>query len=106
MKNRLSYWLGTYWVEFDFVYMKPRLVHNWPHVKDDNDNIAKRIKEAMKQYKEEIKQPESSTLIDALQNLRNAPEEDQVIHSVDDRANNSPSNDKSNIFQGLTVKHN
>lgn len=50
LKNRLSYWLGTYWLEFDYMYMKPRLVHNWPSVKVDNDNIAKKIKDSISEF--------------------------------------------------------
>jgi hypothetical protein len=50
LKQRLSYWLGHYWIEFDYVYMKPKLIYNWPGVKDDNDNIAKTIREAIHQY--------------------------------------------------------
>lgn len=50
LKKRLSYWIGTYWVEFDDVYMKPKLVHNWPEVKKDNDNIARRIKNNISEY--------------------------------------------------------
>jgi hypothetical protein len=30
--------------------MKPRLVYNWPEVKDENDIIAKRIKQALDEY--------------------------------------------------------
>lgn len=105
MKNRLSYWLGTYWVEFDFVYMKPRLVHNWPQVKDDNDNIANRIREAMQNYSEQQKEQKPTTLLDAIESIREAAQEDQIIHSVDDRLNDSPSNNKPNLFKGLTVKN-
>lgn len=50
LKQRLSYWLGTYWVDFDWVYMKPKLVNNWPRVKYTNDIIAEKIKEAIKIY--------------------------------------------------------
>jgi hypothetical protein len=100
LKNRLSYWLGTYWVEFDFVYMKPRLVHNWPQVKDDNDNIARRIKEAMHIYREEQNKAAESSLIDAIQ-MNQMPEETQVNQAVDENANKkSP----QLLFKGLTVK--
>lgn len=30
--------------------MKPRLVPNWPKVKEDNDIIARKIKEAINKY--------------------------------------------------------
>ncbi len=51
LKQRLSYWLGTYWVEFDFMYLKPKLVNNWPEVRNDTEVIAERIKVAINEYK-------------------------------------------------------
>jgi hypothetical protein len=50
LKKRLSYWLGTYWIEFDFMYLKPKLVNNWPQVRDDTEIVAQRIKEAINDY--------------------------------------------------------
>jgi hypothetical protein len=40
-------------LEFDDFYIKPKLVHNWPDVKQDNDAIASRIKEAINNYQSE-----------------------------------------------------
>ena len=51
LKTQVSYWLSHYWVEFDDVCIKPKLVHNWPEVKEDNDNITKLIKLALHKYK-------------------------------------------------------
>ena len=56
LKERLSYWLGTYWVEFDHVYMKPSLVHNWPHVKEENDELSSKILELANEYSNELKE--------------------------------------------------
>ena len=36
--------MGTYWVEFDNLYMKQKLIHGWPHVKEEHDHkITKTI---------------------------------------------------------------
>lgn len=50
LKLRLSYWLGTYWIDFDNVYMKPKLIYNWPNVKDEHDQISKIIKTVTHDY--------------------------------------------------------
>jgi hypothetical protein len=31
--------------------MKPRFVHNWPNVKEDNDILANRIKSKIEEYR-------------------------------------------------------
>jgi hypothetical protein len=49
-KDKLAAWLSTFWLEFDYIYMKPRFVHNWPQVKEDNDILAKRLKDKLEQY--------------------------------------------------------
>lgn len=56
LKQRLSYWLGTYWVDFDNVYMKPKLIHNWPDVKKEHDQVSKIIKNVIKEFKKSAKQ--------------------------------------------------
>jgi hypothetical protein len=71
LKERLSYWLGTYWVDFDHVYMKPRLVHNWPDVKDQNDELSTRILKLADQYKEELKQREKNKNEDKEDDINN-----------------------------------
>ena len=47
--------MGTYWVEFDNLYMKPKLVHNWPHVKEQHDQISIIIKKEIDEYKQHKK---------------------------------------------------
>jgi hypothetical protein len=53
LKKRLSYWLGTYWLQFDDAYLKPKLICNWPEVKKEHDEIAEVIQEVIKKYLEE-----------------------------------------------------
>lgn len=55
LKKRLSYWVGTYWLEFDDAYVKPKLICNWPEVKKEHDEIAKVIKNVIKDYLKEKK---------------------------------------------------
>ena len=56
LKKRLSYWLGTYWLQFDDAYLKPKLICNWPEVKKEHDEIAKVITNVIKKYLDEKKQ--------------------------------------------------
>ena len=65
LKKRLSYWLGTYWLQFDDAYLKPKLIDdaylkpklicNWPEVKKEHDEIAEVITDVIKKYLEEKK---------------------------------------------------
>ena len=55
LKKRLSYWLGTYWLQFDDAYVKPKLICNWPEVKKEHDEIAEVITDVIKNYLEEKK---------------------------------------------------
>ena len=59
MKKRLSYWVGTYWLEFDDEYVKPKLICNWPEVKKEHDEIAQVIKDVIKDYLEAKKRKKS-----------------------------------------------
>ena len=59
MKQRLSFWLSTYWEGFDNSYLKKKLIHNWPHVKDQNDELSEKILELSNKYSEEIKKKEN-----------------------------------------------
>lgn len=52
LKKQISYWLGHYWVEFDDVCIRPKLCFNWPIVKEDNDHITQRIKQALQKYQQ------------------------------------------------------
>ena len=53
LKKRLSYWLGTYWLQFDDAYLKPKLICNWPEVKKEHDEIAEVIQDVIKKYLED-----------------------------------------------------
>ena len=55
LNKRLSYWLGTYWLQFDDAYLKPKLICNWPEVKKEHDEIAEVITDVIKKYLEEKK---------------------------------------------------
>ena len=59
LKKRLSYWVGTYWLEFDDEYVKPKLICNWPEVKKEHDEIAQVIKDVIKDYLEAKKRKKS-----------------------------------------------
>ena len=53
LRNRLSYWVGHYWFEFDEVYIKPRLCYQWPWTKENNMNLKNVIIKACHTYEEE-----------------------------------------------------
>ncbi len=36
--------------------MKPRLVHNWPHVKEENDELSSKILDLANNYTAELKE--------------------------------------------------
>lgn len=57
LKKRISYWIGHYWVEFDNVYLKYKLIHNWPEVKNESDAIANRIRDVIHKYMIEKNNP-------------------------------------------------
>ena len=63
LKKRLSYWLGTYWLQFDDAYVKPKLICNWPEVKKEHDEISQVIKEVIRKYLEQKKINKSSDLV-------------------------------------------
>jgi hypothetical protein len=58
MKKRLSYWLSTYWRQFDRFYVKPKLIHNWPQVAEDHDEIANGIINVINEFKRKRKNKE------------------------------------------------
>ena len=59
LKKRLSYWLGTYWLQFDDAYLKPKLICNWPEVKKEHDEIAEVITDVIKNYMDGKKSKEN-----------------------------------------------
>ena len=63
LKKRLSYWIGTYWLQFDDAYLKPKLICNWPEVKKEHDEIAEVIKGVITKYLEEKKRKKSQMLV-------------------------------------------
>lgn len=65
LKKRLSYWVGTYWLEFDDAYVKPKLICGWPEVKKEHDEIAQVIKNVIKNYLEEKKRNKSGNIIES-----------------------------------------
>lgn len=52
LKNRISYWLGHYWFEFDDMYIKPRLVNDWPIVRDLNMKLKNVITHAVNRFQD------------------------------------------------------
>lgn len=55
LKQKLSYWLSTYWRQFDRIYVKPKLIHNWPQVADDHNEIANGIINVITEFKRKKK---------------------------------------------------
>lgn len=53
LKHRLSYWFGTYWAEFDDVYMKPKLIYNWPQVQKEQNEVSSIINKVMEEFNQE-----------------------------------------------------
>lgn len=72
LKQRLSYWIGTYWLSFDDEYVKPKLISGWPEVKKEHDEIAMVIQNVIKNYLKEKKQSKN--------NLTNNISEDKNQH--------------------------
>jgi hypothetical protein len=52
----LSYWFGTYWKQFDNIFLKPKLIYRWPLIKEEHDEIANIIKTEIEDYKSIKKQ--------------------------------------------------
>lgn len=77
MKKRLSYWLSTYWRQFDRFYIKPKLIHNWPQVAEDHDEIANGIINVINEFKKKRKNREENEGIE-LKELKSNNE--QLIH--------------------------
>ena len=55
LQQRLSCWLVGNWLQFDNIYLKPKLICNWPEVKKEHDEIAEVITDVNKTYLEEKK---------------------------------------------------
>ena len=76
LKQRLSYWLGTYWLQFDDAYLKPKLICNWPEVKMEHDEIAQVIQEVCQKYSSE-KKKKKLFLADKENNIDNNENDDE-----------------------------
>ena len=68
LKKRLSYWLGTYWLQFDDAYLKPKLICNWPEVKKEHDEIAEVITDVIKNYIDEKRNKEEDEMNNNINN--------------------------------------
>ena len=75
LKKRLSYWLGTYWLQFDDAYLKPKLICNWPEVKKEHDEIAGVITDVIKNYIDERDKREDEEYNN---NINNEEEENEM----------------------------
>jgi len=75
LKKRLSYWLGTYWLQFDDAYLKPKLICNWPEVKKEHDEIAEVITDVIKNYIDERDKREDEEYNN---NINNEEEENEM----------------------------
>jgi hypothetical protein len=80
LKQRLSYWLGTYWKEFDNFFLKPLVIYRWPLIKEEHDEIADIIKTEIESYNSTKKlKKEQETDIKEIQVLNiDTPERSKV----------------------------
>ena len=111
MKNRLSYWLFNYWAEFDNMYMKKKLCHDWPNCKIENDELSSRITDLADDYNDEIKkkQQNNSAVDNLVDNLRhknssNDFEMKQISHNNLNH-NNHNNHHKSNMKVAFSEKN-
>ena len=96
LQKRLSYWLGTYWLQFDDIYLKPKLICNWPEVKKEHDEIADVITDVIKNYLEEKKKKG--------ENLNNNVNEDEEGNEMKERLFDSDKNNEYNDFKPNYMK--
>lgn len=71
LKNRLSYWLANYFLEFDNAYLKKRLVHDWPNCRVQNEELSERITNLADDYGEEFKKRKHEDYLNNLDNISN-----------------------------------
>jgi len=96
LQKRLSYWLGTYWLQFDDIYLKPKLICNWPEVKKEHDEIADVITDVIKNYLEEKKKKG--------ENINNNVNEDEEGNEMKERLFDSDKNNEYNDFKPNYMK--
>ena len=49
--KRISSKLYKYWKNFDENFLKPKLIHNWPYVKDEHEEISRKIQDVINDEK-------------------------------------------------------
>ena len=97
LKKRLSYWLGTYWLQFDDAYVKPKLICNWPEVKKEHDEIAEVIQEVIKKYLEEKHKKRKETS----DNINETEENNEMKERLFNEDKNEEYNDYKTTYMKL-----
>ena len=97
LKKRLSYWLGTYWLQFDDAYLKPKLICNWPEVKKEHDEIAEVIQEVIKKYLEEKHKKRKETS----DNINETEENNEMKERLFNEDKNEEYNDYKTTYMKL-----
>ena len=100
LKKRLSYWLGTYWLQFDDAYLKPKLICNWPEVKKEHDEISEVITDVIKKYLEE-KKKKKLYLADKENNNDIGKEGNEIKEKLYDGENEEDHHDYQTNYQHL-----
>ena len=86
LQQRLSYWLVGNWLQFDNIYLKPKLICNWPEVKKEHDEIAEVITDVIRKYLEEKKK--KKLYLSDKENSKNInKEKDELKEKLYDREN-------------------
>ena len=103
LKKRLSYWLGTYWLQFDDAYLKPKLICNWPEVKKEHDEIAEVITDVIKNYIDERDKREDEEYNN---NINNEEEENEMKEKLLNSDKNEEYNDYKLNYMKLQDEQN
>ena len=103
LKKRLSYWLGTYWLQFDDAYLKPKLICNWPEVKKEHDEIAEVITDVIKDYIEQRGKKEDEEINN---NIDNDEEENEMKEKLFNGNKNDEFNDYKTTYMKLHDEEN
>ena len=93
----MSYWLGTYWLQFDDAYLKPKLICNWPEVKKEHDEIAEVIQEVIKKYLEEKHKKRKETS----DNINETEENNEMKERLFNEDKNEEYNDYKTTYMKL-----
>ena len=97
LKKRLSYWLGTYWLQFDDAYLKPKLICNWPEVKKEHDEIAEVITDVIKNYIDEKRKKEEGEMNNNINNTEEG-------YELKEKLVNNEKNDEYNDYKPNYMK--